>query len=130
LEFEADFQRHELRRTKQRISNVKGINSQFLLSIDPIKIIVPILHVPMGLVDKVLEHHLHWLQLNVERLVGAEQMARQRHRDSSAVLVISQRNLDDARALLTILNTPDRRIEVSEAQANKNSASSTNAKSK
>jgi hypothetical protein len=130
LEFEADFQRHELRRTKQTINNVKGINSQFLLPIDPIKIIVPILHVPMGLVDKVLEHHLHWLQLNVERLVGAEQMTRQRYRDSSAVLVISQRNLDDARALLTILNTPDRRIEVSEAQANKNSASSTNAKSK
>jgi hypothetical protein len=130
LEFEADFQRHELRRTKQTINNVKGINSQFSLPINPIKIIVPILHVPMGLVDKVLEHHLHWLRLNVKRLVGAEQMTRQRHRDSSAVLVISQRNLDDARALLTILNTPDTRIEVSEAQANKNSASSTNAKSK
>jgi hypothetical protein len=33
LEFEADFQRHELRRTKQTINNVnKGINSQFLRS--------------------------------------------------------------------------------------------------
>jgi hypothetical protein len=53
-------------------------------------------------------------------------VTRQRCRDWSAVLVISQRNLDDARALLTILNTPDRRIEVSEAQANKNSASSIN----
>jgi hypothetical protein len=70
------------------------------------------------------------LQLNVERLAGAEQVTRQRHRDSSAVLVISQRNPDDARALLTVLNTPDRRIEVSKAQANKSSASSTNAKSK
>jgi hypothetical protein len=130
MEFRADFERHEERGTKQTTNNVKGINSQFLLPIDPIKIIVPILHVPMGLVDKVLEHHLHWLQLNVEKLTGAEQITRQRYRDSSAVLLISQRNLDDVRALLANLNTPERRIEVAEAQANKNGASSTNTKNK
>ncbi len=104
-EFIADFERHRERGTKQTINNVKGINSQFLLPIDPIRIIVPILHVPMGLVDKVLEHHLHWLQLKVEKLTGEEQMIRQHFRNSMQVLAISQRNLDEAKAQLAVMST-------------------------
>jgi hypothetical protein len=98
MEFRADFERHRTRNTKQIINNVKGINSQFLLPIDPIRIIVPTLHVPMGLVVKVLEHHLNWLQLKVEKLTGVEQMIRQQYCNSMAVLAITQWNLDDARA--------------------------------
>ena len=85
----------------------------------------------MGLVDKVLEHHLHWLQLKVEKLTGEEQMIRQRYRNSMAVLAISQRNLDDAKAqLLEVPNSRDRKVEVREAQVIKNDASKTNTKSK
>ena len=97
-ELRADIERHGERGTKQRINNVKGINSQFLLPIDPIRIIVPTLHVPMGLVVKVLEHHLNWLQLKLEKLTGVEQMIRQQYCNSMAVLAITQWNLDDARA--------------------------------
>ncbi len=57
-------------------------------------------------------------------------MTRQQHRNSMAVLAISQRNLDDARAPLTALNSPDRKIEVEEAQAMKNDAFNTNTKRK
>ena len=84
----------------------------------------------MGLVDKVLEHHLHWLQLKVEKLTGEEQMVRQRYRNSITVLAISQRNLDNARAQLALLNSAEGKIEVREAQVIKNIASTTNTKNK
>jgi hypothetical protein len=43
-----------------------GVNSKGLLSIDPQHIIIPILHCPMGLVDKTLETFKHWVNLEVE----------------------------------------------------------------
>ena len=75
MEFRADFEQRGEKGTKQALNKVKGISSQFLLPIDPIQIVVSTLHDPMmGLVDKVLECHLRWLQLKVEKLTGEEQM--------------------------------------------------------
>jgi hypothetical protein len=40
-------------------ANSKGVNSQGLLDVDPQRIVIPILHCPMGLVDKILEISTH-----------------------------------------------------------------------
>lgn len=47
-------------------ANSKGVNSQGLLDVDPQRIVIPILHCPMGLVDKILESFKAWVNLDVE----------------------------------------------------------------
>jgi hypothetical protein len=46
--------------------NYKGVNCTGLWDIDPQRIMVPILHCPMGLIDKVLESFKLWINLQVE----------------------------------------------------------------
>jgi hypothetical protein len=46
--------------------NVNGVNSSGLWNIDPQRIIIPILHCPMRLVDKILESMKNWINLEVE----------------------------------------------------------------
>jgi hypothetical protein len=48
--------------------NYKGVNGQGLWDIDPQRVVVPILHCPMGLVDKVLESIKLWINIDVEDL--------------------------------------------------------------
>jgi len=64
------------RLTSRGIRNVQGVNSIGLLDIDPQRIIVPILHTPMGLVDKVLEVFKAWTVFEVERLPDASEALR------------------------------------------------------
>jgi len=52
------------RLTTKSIRNWEGANSVGLLDVDPQRVIVPILHCPMGLADKVLD----WTICEVERL--------------------------------------------------------------
>jgi hypothetical protein len=52
--------------SKKGPPNYKGVNCSGLLDIDPQRIIIPILHCPMGLIDKVLESFKHWVNLEVE----------------------------------------------------------------
>jgi len=54
--------------TIKSIRNWEGVNSVGLLDIDPQRVIVPILHCPMGLVDKVLESFKNWTVYEAERL--------------------------------------------------------------
>ena len=49
-------------------NNVDGVNSIGLLDVDPQRLLVPMLHCPMGLVDKVLESFKTWINLHVEEL--------------------------------------------------------------
>ena len=67
--------------------NYQGVNGKGLVDIDPQRIIIPILHCPMGLVDKVLESFKNWVNLEVEDFHDNEtegvrrvlKQARQRH---------------------------------------------------
>jgi hypothetical protein len=52
--------------TRKGPPNYKGVNGPGLWDIDPQRIIIPILHCPMGLIDKVLESFKHWVNLEVE----------------------------------------------------------------
>jgi hypothetical protein len=55
-----------LRAQKKNKANYKGVNSLGLWDIDPQRIIIPILHCPMGLVDKLLETFKAWVNMDVE----------------------------------------------------------------
>ena len=52
--------------TKKGPANVKGVNNVRLWDIDPQRIVIPVLHCPMGLVDKVLDSIKVWVNLDVE----------------------------------------------------------------
>ena len=69
-----------LRLTNKGVQNHKGVNTVGLLDIDPQRIIVPILHCPMGLVDKVLEAFKAWTTAEVENLTGEAHNAREAYR--------------------------------------------------
>jgi hypothetical protein len=52
--------------TRKPPANYFGVNCVGLWDINPQRIIIPILHCPMGLVDKILESFKHWVNLDVE----------------------------------------------------------------
>jgi hypothetical protein len=52
--------------------NSMGINSPGLWNINPQQIVIPILHCPMGLVDKALESFKQWVNLDVEDFKDVE----------------------------------------------------------
>jgi len=58
---------HALRLRKQA-RNVRGVNNVGLMDIDPQRITVPVLHCPMGLVDKVLTVFKEWTIFECELL--------------------------------------------------------------
>jgi hypothetical protein len=69
--------------TKEPPNNVNGVNSTGLWDIDPQRIIIPILHCPMGLVDKILESFKNWVNLDVEHYnVDATEGARRVYRSA------------------------------------------------
>jgi hypothetical protein len=47
-------------RNSQSVKNVDGVNNARFIPVDPTKILVPILHCPMGLVNKVLSSFLDY----------------------------------------------------------------------
>jgi hypothetical protein len=48
--------------------NYKGVNAEGLWDVDPRQLVVPILHCPMGLVDKLLEALTLWFNMDIEDL--------------------------------------------------------------
>jgi hypothetical protein len=72
---DADYQTHlrnrrldEEKGLKSKTKPVHGVQSHWLLNIDPRKIIIPTLHVEIGLINKFNEEVTSWMQLNVEAL--------------------------------------------------------------
>jgi hypothetical protein len=59
--------------TKKAPPNYMGVNAAGLWDIDPQRIIIPILHCPMGLIDKILESFKLWVNLEVEDLQDVEE---------------------------------------------------------
>jgi hypothetical protein len=84
--------------TRKAPPNYKGVNGAGLWDIDPQRIIIPILHCPMGLVDKVLESFKHWVNLEVEDLNNVEMVATRavylfaKHQQTAAIAAYQQAN--------------------------------------
>jgi hypothetical protein len=95
--------------TRKAPSNFRGVNSSGLWDIDPQRIIIPILHCPMGLIDKILESFKGWVNLEVEDFhdditegVRSEYIAAKQEHDA-AILTHKQRLQELANAI----NTPE-----------------------
>jgi hypothetical protein len=82
--------------TRKAPPNYKGVNGPGLWDIDPQRIIIPILHCPMGLVDKILESFKHWVNLEVEDFKDGETEAARgvyvfaKHQHATAILAYEQ----------------------------------------
>jgi hypothetical protein len=99
--------------TRKGPPNYKGVNGAGLLDIDPQRIIIPVLHCPMGLVDKILEAFKQWVNLEVEDFHDHEteamrslyKLAKQQHEVAKDAHVLAQQfananpELPHARAL-------------------------------
>jgi hypothetical protein len=104
---------------KQGPANYKGVNAAGLWDIDPQRILIPILHCPMGLVDKVLEAFKKWVHYEVEDYHDLEmestrslyRLAKQQH--SAAVEALQQ-----AKAVVAA-NPTLLQAKAAEASANK-----------
>jgi hypothetical protein len=66
---------------KQKPANHKGVNQHPLLDVDPQRVLVPLLHTAMGLVDKVLESFKAWINLEVELPNNTDDAIRQTYKD-------------------------------------------------
>ena len=83
---------------KNKPANYYGVNGAGLWDIDPQRILIPILHCPMGLVDKVLESFKQWVNLDVEDFNDVEtegtrsvyRLAIQQHKDGIVALEQAQ----------------------------------------
>jgi len=92
-----EFNRQRL--TNKSIRNHKGVNTLGFLDIDPQRIIVPILHSPMGLVDKVLETFKAWAIWEVELLPGPSNEIREAYRNALEAYPLAVNFEDEARQM-------------------------------
>ncbi len=94
--------------TKKPPNNVNGANSTGLWDIDPQRIIIPIPHCPMGLVDKILESFKNWVNLDVELCnVDATEGARRAYRSAKDAHELAVRmNKQTIETLAVAVNTP------------------------
>jgi hypothetical protein len=104
---------------KQGPANYKGVNANGLWDIDPQQIVLPILHCPMGLVDKVLEAFKKWVHYEVEDFHNLEmdatrslyRLAKQQH--EAAVEALRQ-----SKAVVAA-NPTNQQAKIAEISANK-----------
>jgi hypothetical protein len=114
---------------KNAPANVKGVNGSGLCDIDPQRIIIPILHCPMGLVDKVLETFKQWVNLDVEDFKDVEtegarsvyRVARQRSKDG---VVAHEQAMELAKATPTSTMARAMALEANKARIKLNKAES------
>ena len=88
-----EYNRLRLRRDgteKKSVRNHLGVNTLGLLDIEPHRIIVPTLHCPMGLVDKVLVTFKEWVVFHAEALPAEANDLRVHYKNALANLKLSQ----------------------------------------
>ena len=93
---------NEYNRQKQRrkdVRNYKGVNCLGLLDIDPQRIVIPILHCPMGLVDKVLMHFKAWTIYEIENLPEGSYQIRDSYRAAIDAVKVATEHKEQARQL-------------------------------
>ena len=61
---------------KAATKNKKGVLEEPLFDVEPANYIIPILHVQMGIVNKIIEHLIAWCERDVEKMTDEESMIR------------------------------------------------------
>ena len=107
--------------TNKAIRNCHGVNMIGLLDIDPQRVIVPVLHCPMGLVDKALESFKDWTIYEAELLPPPCSDMRDAYKQAIVVHGLATQTEAEAKHLAEQAgNTPDLVARYNEAkQANK-----------
>ena len=103
--------------SKTKPANHHGVNSHRLLHADPMRVVVPILHCPMGLVDKILESFKAWVNLEVESLPAEDDLLREQYKAAVAMVNISQHQLQNAISINTQINTAQSLAALTTARA-------------
>jgi len=88
------------------VRNHKGVNTIGMLDIDPQRIIVPTLHCPMGLVDKVLESFKSWSIYEAESLPDEANQIREVYKNAQ-VTFVQAIAAEDAARLADIAHNTD-----------------------
>ena len=114
---------------KNAPANVMGVNGTGLCDIDPQRIIIPILHCPMGLVDKVLETFKQWVNLDVEDVKDVEtegarsvyHIAIQQHKDAvvahEQAIELANETPGNAMAKTMVVEANKARIKLKQAES-------------
>lgn len=121
---------HRLRTTQKSTRNHRGMNNIGLLDIDPQRTIVPVLHRPMGLADKVLETFKCWTIYEIEKLPDGPNQIRETCRTAIANHVAAKANEVRVTAQQVGNNTPESAALQREAQDAKANVKSEETKAK
>jgi hypothetical protein len=119
--------------SKRPPPNYNGVNAKGLWDIDPQCIVIPILHCPMGLVDKCIESFKHWVNFEVEDFKDADtessrsvyKLRKQQHQSAiqahQQALELLQRNPrhPQAKAMEDQANKARKKASKAETQAKK-----------
>ena len=115
---------------RKSVRNHLGVNTVGLLDIDPKQIVVPILHCPMGLVDKVLEAFKSWTMLEVELLPPESNDKREAYKSARQLHTEAVANETKARVLDELNNTPESAAVCSNAKVARANAKKEEARAK
>ena len=110
--------------TKLKPANHHGVNTHPLLDVDPARVIVPILHCPMGLVDKILESFKAWANLHVEILPPEEEAMRAHYKTAVDLVNISKHQLGTAIAVNTQIGNAESLAALTQARTQLSAAKS------
>jgi hypothetical protein len=110
-------------RNSQSVNNVDGVNNaQQLIPVDPTIILVPILHCPMGLVDKVLSSFLEYTWRKVLLLPPEDDFIRKELQETCERLASAIGILQTKKEVYEQSKMPENKEELKRVQGEKNKA--------
>jgi hypothetical protein len=109
-------------RTSTSLKHVDGVNNFPLIPADVTKVIVPILHCPMGLVDKLITSFLDCVWQKVLLLPPEDDLVRKKLLETDVQLGSLTELLQSKKVACDESKTPENKEEVGRVQAEKNKA--------
>jgi hypothetical protein len=109
-------------RNSQSIKNVDGVNNAQLIPVDPTKILVPILHCPIGLVDKVLSSFLDYTWRKVLLLPPEDDLIRKKLQETCERLASLIGLLQTKKEVYEQSKMPENKEQLKRVQGEKNKA--------
>jgi hypothetical protein len=98
---------HKSRTSASLKKSIDGVNNFTLIPADVMKVIVPILHCPMGLVDKLITSFLDYVWQKVLLLQPEDDLVRKKLQDTGVQLASSIVLLQSKKAVYDESKTPE-----------------------
>jgi hypothetical protein len=109
-------------KNSQSVNNVDGVNNATLIPVDPIKILVPILHCPMGLAGKVLWSLLEYTWCRVLLLPPEDDFIRKELQETCERLASAIGLLQTKKEVYEQSKMPENKEELKRVQGEKKKA--------